>query len=64
MPSGAVELGSLSLNPGSHTLAFLIVSKHQNATNYFVGLDRIILVQGRGQTMKSPKSGRAAALRH
>ena len=33
----------------------LIVGKHSQATDYSVGLDRIILVQGKGQTMTSPK---------
>lgn len=52
-PSGPVEFGSLSLNPGSHTLSLMIVGKRSTATNYFVGVDRIIFVRGRAQTMKS-----------
>jgi hypothetical protein len=42
-PSGAMTLGEIDLAAGPHALAFQIIDKHADSTNYFFGLDAVAL---------------------
>jgi hypothetical protein len=45
-PASPIRFGSLELQAGPHQLTFVVIGKHPASTNYFVGLDRIILIPG------------------
>jgi hypothetical protein len=42
MAPNPMQAGKFSLQPGARKVSFMITGKYQQATNYFVGIDRIV----------------------
>ena len=42
MAPNPMQAGKFSLQPGARKVSFMISGKYQQATNYFVGIDRIV----------------------
>ncbi len=42
-PTGPQQLGTFALQPGTRRISLMIIGKHPQATNYFVGIDKLRL---------------------
>jgi hypothetical protein len=54
LPPAPWQLGTFTLRPGTRKVSLMIVGKHPQSTNYYVGIDRVRLV-----STAPEKSGRS-----
>jgi hypothetical protein len=47
---GRVELGSFTLQPGTHTISLTVVGKNRQSSGFLVGVDRVAVTPSRART--------------